>query len=236
MTPVVQLRKVVPANAADVFVKLEYFNTTGSYKDRMALSMIEEAEARGDLQPGMTVVEYTGGSTGSSLAFVCALKGYRFQVVSSDAYAQEKLDTMIAFGAELHIVQSKGGKITPDLVPRMIKEAEILAGEKGTYFTNQLHNPDVIVGYRTLGKELVQQLKGDIDLFCGGGLSPLRRRSFRVVTPVHTILKALGSDSHRHYWMTSSMMKSVPSMRLRPGIQRDYSQRKKAFSLGLRAG
>jgi cysteine synthase A len=168
MTPVVQLRKVVPANAADVFVKLEYFNTTGSYKDRMALSMIEEAEARGDLQPGMTVVEYTGGSTGSSLAFVCALKGYRFQVVSSDAYAQEKLDTMIAFGAELHIVQSKGGKITPDLVPRMIKEAEILAGEKGTYFTNQLHNPDVIVGYRTLGKELVQQLKGDIDLFCGG--------------------------------------------------------------------
>ncbi len=83
MTPVVQLRKIVASHAADVFVKLEYFNTTGSYKDRMALSMIEEAEARGDLKPGMTVVEYTGGSTGSSLAFVCAVKGYRFKVVSS---------------------------------------------------------------------------------------------------------------------------------------------------------
>lgn len=168
MTPVVQLRKIVPPHAADVFVKLEYFNTTGSYKDRMALSMIEEAEARGDLRPGMTVVEYTGGSTGSSLAFVCAVKGYRFQVVSSDAFSKEKLDTMTAFGAELHIVRSEGGRVTPDLVPRMIKQAEILAEEEGTYFTNQLHNPDAVVGYRSIGKELVQQIEGDIDVFCGG--------------------------------------------------------------------
>ena len=167
MTPVVQLRKIVPSHAADVFVKLEYFNTTGSYKDRMALAMIEEAEARGDLQPGMTVVEYTGGSTGSSLAFVCAVKGYRFRVVSSDAFAKEKLDTMTAFGAELHIVRSEGGKVTPDLVPRMIRAAESLAQEEGTYFTNQLHNPDAVKGYRTIGKELVQQINGDIDVFCG---------------------------------------------------------------------
>jgi cysteine synthase A len=168
MTPVVQLREVVPSHAADVFVKLEYFNTTGSYKDRMALAMIEEAEARGDLRPGMTVVEYTGGSTGSSLAFVCAVKGYRFRVVSSDAFAKEKLDTMTAFGAELHVVVSEGGKVTPDLVPRMIREAENLAEEEGTYFTNQLHNPDAVKGYRTIGKELVQQIDGDIDVFCGG--------------------------------------------------------------------
>jgi cysteine synthase A len=100
-TPIVQLRKVVPQNSADVLVKLEYFNPTGSYKDRMALAMVEEAEKRGDLCPGMTVVEYTGGSTGSSLAFVCAVKGYTFKVVSSDAFAKEKLDTMRAFGAEL---------------------------------------------------------------------------------------------------------------------------------------
>lgn len=93
-TPVVQLRSVVPDHAADVFVKLEWFNPTGSYKDRMALSMIEEAEKRGDLRPGMTVVEYTGGSTGSSLAYVCAAKGYRFRVVSSDAFAIEKRRTM----------------------------------------------------------------------------------------------------------------------------------------------
>lgn len=168
MTPLVRLRKVVPSHAADVYVKLEYFNTTGSYKDRMALAMIEEAEARGDLRPGMTVVEYTGGSTGSSLAFVCAVKGYRFRVVSSDAFAKEKLDTMTAFGAELHVVPSEDGKVTPDLVPRMIQEAKKLAEEEGSYFTDQLHNPDAVKGYRTIGKELVQQIDGDIDVFCGG--------------------------------------------------------------------
>src|SRR6202165_187044 len=99
-TPVVRLRKVVTSSMADVLVKLEYYNPTGSYKDRMALAMIEGAEARGELKPGMTVVEYTGGSTGSSLAFVCAVKGYAFRVVSSDAFAPEKLKTMRAFGAD----------------------------------------------------------------------------------------------------------------------------------------
>src|SRR5205823_10390641 len=107
-TPLVRLSRIVPQGAADVWVKLEYYNPTGSYKDRMALSMIEEAERRGDLRPGMTVVEYTGGSTGSALAFVCAVKGYRFKVVSSDAYSREKLRTMQAFGAELHVVPSQG--------------------------------------------------------------------------------------------------------------------------------
>lgn len=108
-TPVVKLAKVVPDGVADIFVKLEWFNPTGSYKDRMALAIIEEAERRGDLQPGMTVVEYTGGSTGSSLAFVCAVKGYQFKVVCSDAFSPEKLKTMQAFGAELTIVPSEGG-------------------------------------------------------------------------------------------------------------------------------
>src|ERR671919_2974694 len=103
-TPVVKLARIVPPGSADVFVKLEWFNPTGSYKDRMALAMIEEAERCGELRPGMTVVEYTGGSTGSSLAFVCAVKGYRFTVVSSDAFAQEKLQTMLAFGANLVVV------------------------------------------------------------------------------------------------------------------------------------
>src|SRR5690348_9361044 len=112
-TPLVRLHHVVPARSTEVLVKLEYFNPTGSYKDRMALAMIEEAEARGDLRPGMTVVESTGGSTGSSLAFVCAVKGYRLQVVSSDAFAREKLQTMRAFGAELLMVPSRGGQITP---------------------------------------------------------------------------------------------------------------------------
>src|SRR5207247_10554960 len=141
-TPLVRLNKVVPPDSADVLIKLEYYNPTGSYKDRMALAMIEEAEARGDLRPGMTVVEYTGGSTGSSLALVCAVKGYPFQVVSSDAFAREKLQTMRAFGAELLMVPSRGGQITPDLVPRMIEEARKLAASGNTYWTNQLSNAD----------------------------------------------------------------------------------------------
>jgi cysteine synthase A len=165
-TPVVQLRKVVPPGAADVLVKLEWFNPTGSYKDRMALAMVEEAEKRGDLRPGMTVVEYTGGSTGSSLAFVCAVKGYRFEVVSSDVFAAEKLRTMTAFGADLVIEPGVGGVITPDLVPRMMARAGELAAKPGRYFTNQLHNADSLVGYRKVGEELLAQIDGPIDVFC----------------------------------------------------------------------
>jgi cysteine synthase A len=166
-TPVVQLGKIVPEGSADILVKLEYLNPTGSYKDRMALAMIEEAEKRGDLRPGMTVVEYTGGSTGSSLAFVCAVKGYRFKVVSSDAFAREKLQTMKAFGAELVIEQSKGGEVTPDLVPRMMEKARLIAESGNTYFTNQLHNRDSVVGYRGIGRELLEQVDRRIDAFCG---------------------------------------------------------------------
>jgi cysteine synthase A len=165
-TPVVKLNSVVPSGAAEVFVKLEWFNPTGSYKDRMALSMIEEAERRGDLRPGMTVVEYTGGSTGSSLAYVCAVKGYRFRVVSSDAYAPEKLRTMAAFGAEVTVIPSEGGVVTPDLVPRMIAKAREYAAEPNTYWTDQLNNADSIVGYRSIGAELLEQMDRPIDAFC----------------------------------------------------------------------
>ena len=114
-TPVVRLQKIVPPNGTEVLVKLEFYNPTGSYKDRMALAMIEGAEQRGDLRPGMEVVEYTGGSTGSSLALVCAVKGYRFTPISSDGFAREKLETMRAFGADLQIISSDGGRLTPDL-------------------------------------------------------------------------------------------------------------------------
>lgn len=165
-TPIVQLRKVVPPDAASVFVKLEWFNPTGSYKDRMALAMVEEAETRGDLRPGMTVVEYTGGSTGSSLAYVCAAKGYDFKVVSSDAFAVEKLRTMQAFGADLTIVPSDGGKVTPALTPKMIAKAAEYASEPGTYWTDQLNNADSLVGYRGIGDELLEQMDQPIDVFC----------------------------------------------------------------------
>ena len=165
-TPVVKLGPVVPQGAADVFVKLEWFNPTGSYKDRMALAMVEEAERRGELKPGMTVVEYTGGSTGSSLAFVCAAKGYRFVVVSSDAFSPAKLRTMTALGAELTIEPSLGGNVTPDLVPRMVAAATELADQPGTYFTDQLRNSDSLAGYRDIGHELVEQMDRPIDVFC----------------------------------------------------------------------
>src|SRR6478672_7778385 len=107
-TPVVQLKRIAPAGGADVFVKLEYFNPTGSYKDRMALAMIEGAEARGTLRPGMRVIEYTGGSTGSSLAMVCAVKGYAFAPLSSDAFAREKIQTMQALGADVELLEQLG--------------------------------------------------------------------------------------------------------------------------------
>ncbi|KAI8257726.1 Cysteine synthase [Colletotrichum sp. SAR11_239] len=167
-TPCVRLRKVVPEGCADVYVKLEYLNPTGSYKDRMARAIVEEAERRRDLKPGMTVVEATGGSTGSSLAFVCTLKGYDFRAVCSNAFAAEKLRTMAAFGADVDIVHSPTGKITPDLFPKMVERAKTLAEEdKNYYAANQFRNADGIVGYKSLGQELLTQFPQGIDAFCG---------------------------------------------------------------------
>ena len=165
-TPVVQLKRLAPGGRADVFVKLEYFNPTGSYKDRMALAMIEGAEARGALRPGMRVVEYTGGSTGSSLAMVCAVKGYRFAPLSSDAFAREKIRTMEAFGADVEIVPSEGGKVTPGLFDRFRARIAVMKDEPDTFWTDQFHNADALNGYRQIGVELLQQL-GSIDVFCG---------------------------------------------------------------------
>jgi cysteine synthase A len=165
-TPVVRLKRLAPPDGADVFVKLEYFNPTGSYKDRMALAMIEGAEARGALRPGMRVVEYTGGSTGSSLAMVCAVKGYAFVPLSSDAFAEEKIRTMKAFGAEVEIVPSDGGKVTPALFDRFKARIAVMKDEPGTFWTNQFHNADALNGYRQIGAELLAQL-GTVDAFCG---------------------------------------------------------------------
>ena len=166
-TPSVRLQKLVSQDMADVVVKLEYYNPTGSYKDRMALAMIEGAERRGQLRPGMRVVEYTGGSTGSSLALVCAVKGYRFTPVSSDAFAEEKLNTMRAFGADLQIIPSEGGKLTPDLFQKMIGRAKELSLQPNTYYTDQFNNMDVIDGYAPLAQELLQQTGHKISAFCG---------------------------------------------------------------------
>jgi cysteine synthase A len=166
-TPVVRLRRLTSAQHADIVVKLEYFNPTGSYKDRMALAMIEGAERSGRLRPGMRVVEYTGGSTGSSLAMVCALKGYRFHPLSSDAFAAEKLDTMRAFGAELELLPSDRGQVTPELFDRFKERIAELALDANTFWTDQFNNPDALDGYANIGHELVAQV-GRIDAFVGG--------------------------------------------------------------------
>lgn len=170
-TPVLQLANINPdpSTHASIYLKLESTNPTGSYKDRMAQSMLEAAELRGDLKPGMTVVEATGGSTGSSLAFICAVKGYKFHVVSSDVFAQEKIRTMSAFGAEVDLVPCPGGKITKELFPEMMRRAKAVveSDEKGHYYTNQFRNSDALQGYEGLGRELVQQFPGGIDAFCG---------------------------------------------------------------------
>jgi cysteine synthase A len=165
-TPLVHLQRLVPRGSAEVFVKLEYFNPTGSYKDRMALAMIEGGERRGALRPGMRVVEYTGGSTGSSLAMVCAMKGYRFHPLSSDAFAVEKLDTMRAFGADLEIVPSDGGKVTPALFDRFKARIAELAQDPNTFWTNQFNNADALEGYAGIGRELLEQI-GRVDAFVG---------------------------------------------------------------------
>ena len=164
-TSMVRLRKVVPPGCADVFVKLEWENPTGSVKDRMAHAVISRAEEDGRLKPGDTVVEYTGGSTGASLALVCAAKGYRLKIVTSDAFSQEKLDQMAALGAELTLVPSEGGLTTKKLILDMIEAARGLSREPHTYWTDQLNNFDSIAGYYSLGDEIWSQTKGEIDAF-----------------------------------------------------------------------
>ena len=175
-TSIVRLRRVMPRNGATVLVKLEWENPTGSMKDRMAHAVIAQAEGDGRLKPGDTVVEYTGGSTGTSLAWVCAAKGYRMQIVTSDAFSREKLDHMAALGAELTLVPSEGGLTTKKLILDMIEVARGLSQRPHTFWTDQLNNRDTIGGYQALGEEIWTQTSGRVDAFvhCVGTAASLR--------------------------------------------------------------
>ena len=164
-TSMVPLRRVAPPNGAGIFVKLEWENPSGSLKDRMALAVISRAEQDSRLKPGDSVVEYTGGSTGTSLALVCAAKGYRLRIVTSDAFSQEKRDHMAALGAELTLVPSEGGLTTKKLILDMIEAAREISQEPNTYWTDQLHNQDSIEGYSALGEEIWSQTNGQVDAF-----------------------------------------------------------------------
>ena len=165
-TPIVKLQKIVPRGCGEIYLKLEAYNPTGSKKDRMALAMIEGAEKRGDLKKGMTVVEYSGGSTGAGLAFVCSLKGYRFRLITADVFGKEKISLMNSLGADLEVINSRDGKITKELINKMINRAKEISKEPNTFFTNQLDNEDVIKGFVPLGEEILDQINGSIDAVC----------------------------------------------------------------------
>jgi cysteine synthase A len=164
-TSIARLRRVVPAGCGKILVKLEWENPTGSLKDRMAQAVISRAEKDGRLKPGDTVVEYTGGSTGTALALVCAAKGYPIRIVTSDAFSKEKRDHMAALGAELTLVPSEGGRTTKKLILQMIESARQLSREPRTFWTDQLGNHDSIAGYHPLGEEIWTQTDGAVDAF-----------------------------------------------------------------------
>ena len=172
-TPLVRLRApaLAPQNGAEIWVKLEYLNPTGSMKDRMALSMIDGAERDALISPGTTVVEYTGGSTGPSLALVCRAKGYRARIVISACFSEERLQLMRALGAELEVLPAVEGpgRVTAQDIHNMVERAAELAREPGTYATDQFNNPFVVPGHREMfGREIWEQTGGMVTAFCHG--------------------------------------------------------------------
>ncbi|HUQ81820.1 MAG TPA: cysteine synthase family protein [Gemmatimonadaceae bacterium] len=164
-TSMLALQHIAPANGARILLKLESENPTGSMKDRVALAMIAAAEADLRLRPGGTVVEYTGGSTGVSLALICAARRYPLRIVTSDAFAKEKLDHMALLGATLRIVHSDSGGMTAQLTRDMIEAARVIAEETGGFWTDQLKNRDQLAAYVTMADEIWAQTDGEIDGF-----------------------------------------------------------------------
>jgi cysteine synthase A len=164
-TRLIPLRHIVPTGSARILLKLEYENPTGSMKDRMALAMVEAAQADGRLRTGGSVVEYTGGSTGVSLAFVCAAKRIPLQIVTSDAFSKEKRDHMRALGARLTLVTSQAGGMTKALTLEMIETARKIASRPGSYWTDQLNNTDQLASYERMGEEIWEQTDGKVDAF-----------------------------------------------------------------------
>lgn len=164
-TALVELQHIRPASGARILVKLESENATGSMKDRMALAIINAAEADGRLMPGGSVVEYTGGSTGVSLALVCAVKGFPLDIVTSDAFAREKLLHMEALGARLHIIKSETGRMTDKLTRDMIAAAGEIARQNGGFWVDQMNNLDQLAAYHEMADEIVLDTNGQIDAF-----------------------------------------------------------------------
>jgi cysteine synthase A len=198
-TTLMPLRKIVPANGARILLKLENENPTGSMKDRMALAMVEAAEADGRLKPGGSVVEYTAGSTGVSLSLVCAVKGYPLHIVSSDAFAQEKLNHMKILGANIQLLHSESGGMTEKLTRDMIAAAHETAAKNGGFLTDQMNNKDSLLAYHKMADEIWNQTGGHVNGFVqsvgtGGSIRGNAER-LRVHNPKMKIVAVEPSES-----------------------------------------
>jgi cysteine synthase A len=205
-TSLVPLRRVGPPNGARILLKLESENPTGSMKDRMALAMIDAAESDGRLPPGGAVVEYTAGSTGVSLSLICGVKGHPLHIVTSDAFAREKLDHMALLGARLRVLESDGGRMTEQLTRDMIEAARVITQETGGFWTDQLNNSDQLAAYHDMAEEIWTQTGGEIDGFVQsvgtaaslrGNAEGLRNRAARIrvvaVEPAESAVLSGGS-------------------------------------------
>ena len=246
-TSLLPLRRIRPANGARILLKLESENPTGSMKDRMALAMIEAAEADGRLPADGSVVEYTGGSTGVSLALVCAVKGYPLHIVSSDAFAREKLDHMAILGARLRLVSSDGGKMTEKLTRDMIAAARVIAAETGGFWTDQLNNEDQLAAYSALAEEIWRQTSGRIDGFVQavgtaaslrGTAEALRRHDARIrivaVEPAESpVLSGGRSGGHKIDGIGAGFVVPLWRPGIADGIERVSTEEATAMALSL---
>ncbi len=155
-TPLIEVPPTLrPAGAARILIKYEGGNPTGSMKDRMALAMVESAERAGKIRPGDLLVEYTGGSTGSSLALACAVKGYRLRIVTADCVADQKIRSMRALGAEVEVLKTPEGKVYPGLLDQYRSRVDEIVQETGAFWTAQMENPDQLNGYAAMAREII---------------------------------------------------------------------------------
>ncbi len=246
-TSLLALRNIAPGGGARILLKLESENPSGSMKDRMALAMIVAAEADGRLRPGGSVVEYTGGSTGVSLALVCAVKGYPLHVVTSDAFAREKLDHMRILGARLEIVPSEGGRMTRKLTLDMIEAARVIAEATGSFWTDQMKNQDQLSAYHKLADEIWGQTEGRVDGFVQsvgtaaslrGTAEGLRRRNERIrivaVEPAESAVLSGGpSGAHKIDWVGAGYVVPLWQAGIADRIERVSTEEAMAMALRL---
>jgi len=246
-TSLVPLRCVAPPNGARILLKIESENPTGSMKDRMALAMVEAAEADGRLKRGGFVVEYTGGSTGVSLALVCAVKGYPLRIVTSDAFAREKLEHMRALGANLEVLRSESGGMTERLTRDMVEAARVIAQEPGSFWTDQLRNTDQLAAYHRLADEIWTQAGGRVDAFVQfvgtaaslrGTAEGLRRRNSRVrvaaVEPAESAVLSGGkTGTHRIDGVGAGFVVPLWTSEIADEIERVSTDEAAAMSLRL---